>query len=73
MCSSSAGDKGRCLCCLGASPAAVFIYMKDCFHFKGDLDSHNYSDVSLSQVFSESKRSEFVIVKRKFDGVFFYQ
>lgn len=61
------------LCCLGAGPAAVVIYMKDCFHCKGDLDNQNYSDASLSQVFSESKRSEFVIVKRKFDGVFFYQ
>lgn len=51
---------------------AVFIYMKGCFHVKGNLDDHNYSDVSLSQVFSESKRSEFVLVKRKFDVFFFF-
>lgn len=51
--------------------AAVVISVKDCFHFKGHLDDHNYSDVSLSQAFSESKRIEFVIVKRKFDGVFY--
>lgn len=43
---------------------AVFIYMK------GNLDDHNYSDVSLSQVFSVSEHSEFVIVKRKFDFFF---
>lgn len=49
---------------------AVFIYVKGCFHFKGNLDDYNYSDVNLSQVFSESKHSEFVLVKRKLDGVF---
>lgn len=56
----------------GASPTCCFHLCEGCFHFKGNLDDYNYSDVSLSQVFSESKRSEFVLVKRKFDGVFFF-
>lgn len=51
--------------------AAVVISVKDCFHFKGHLDDHNYSDVSLSQAFSESINAVSLSLSRENLMVFF--
>lgn len=48
-----------------------FIFMEHCFHLKGYLENHNYSDVNLSYKFSESKFSKSVTSKRKNDSIFF--
>lgn len=46
-------------------------FMKHCFHLKGYLENHNYSDVNLSYKFSESKFSKSVTSKRKIDSIFY--